>query len=212
MKSWATSVKPDNIFAPTRPTYRQAPAITSDPVDEPQPDSNFPVSPRPAAAGHRARRRPHRRAQRAHGSGHGFEPFHASSAGRIHFLLAGAGRTQLIDAAIIDPRKFLLHAQFYESEAAPVRLSILRSGNGILRAETGGRIEARNAGKRSEFGSQTAIGLANQQGLRGFVSPWKPRRFAGNAWWAMQGSNLRPLPCEVCALAYQRGAELFICH
>jgi hypothetical protein len=32
----------------------------------------------------------------------------------------------------------------------------------------------------------------------------------GFYWWAMQGSNLRPLPCEVCALVYPRGAKLFI--
>jgi len=55
MKSWATSVKPDNLFAPTQPTYRQEPAITLDPDDEPQRDSNSPISPRPAAAGHSAR-------------------------------------------------------------------------------------------------------------------------------------------------------------
>ena len=35
----------------TPPTYRQEPAITLDPDDEPQRDSNSPISPRPAAAG-----------------------------------------------------------------------------------------------------------------------------------------------------------------
>ena len=33
-----------------------------------------------------------------------------------------------------------------------------------------------------------------------FYAPAKPRRFAGTGWWAMQGSNLRPLPCEGSAL------------
>ena len=36
-------------------------------------------------------------------------------------------------------------------------------GNGILRAETGGRIQARTAGERSEFGSQTARRLATTE-------------------------------------------------
>ena len=44
-------------------------------------------------------------------------------------------------------------------------------GNGILRAETGGRIQAQNAGERREFGSQTAIRLANRPKLRGFCRP-----------------------------------------
>ena len=34
-------------------------------------------------------------------------------------------------------------------------------GNGILRAETGGRIQAQNAGEQSEFGSQTTLRLTN---------------------------------------------------
>jgi len=34
-------------------------------------------------------------------------------------------------------------------------------GNGILRAETGGRLQAQNAGERPEFGSQTAPRPAN---------------------------------------------------
>src|ERR1700685_3556907 len=65
-------------------------------------------------------------------------------------------------------------------------------GNGILRAETGGRIQAQSAGERPEFGSQTALQLANLPELPGFLSPVKPGRFAGTGWWAMQGSNLRP--------------------
>ena len=62
-------------------------------------------------------------------------------------------------------------------------------GNGILRAETGGRFWAQNAAERSEFGSQTALRLANLPELRGFLLTRKPRRFAGTLWWAMQGSN-----------------------
>ena len=40
-------------------------------------------------------------------------------------------------------------------------------GNGILRAETGGRIQAQNAGEQSEFGSQTTLRLTNPPELRG---------------------------------------------
>ena len=69
-------------------------------------------------------------------------------------------------------------------------------GNGILWAETGGRFQPQNAGERPEFGSQTATRLTNRPELRGFLPARKPRRFAGTVWWAMQGSNLRPLPCE----------------
>ena len=63
-------------------------------------------------------------------------------------------------------------------------------GNGILRAETGGRLQAQNAGERPEFGSQTATRLTNRPELRGFLSTRKPRRFARTGWWAIQGSNL----------------------
>ena len=52
-------------------------------------------------------------------------------------------------------------------------------GNGILRAETGGRFQAQSAGERPEFGSQTATRLTNRPELRGFVSARKQRRFAG---------------------------------
>ncbi len=79
-------------------------------------------------------------------------------------------------------------------------------GNGILRAETGGPIQALSAGERPEFGSQTVLRLANRRGLRTFFSSGKPRGFAGTAWWAMQGSNLRPLPCEGSG-PYQTGPE-----
>src|SRR5208337_3129626 len=59
-------------------------------------------------------------------------------------------------------------------------------GNGILRAETGGRIQARTAGERSEFGSQTATRLANRPKLRGLLPTRKPRRFARTGWWWTQ--------------------------
>src|SRR5271165_5906035 len=62
-------------------------------------------------------------------------------------------------------------------------------GNGILRAETGGRIQVPNAGEWSEFGSQTATRLTNRPELRGFLSSGKPRRFAGTAWWSGGDSN-----------------------
>ena len=58
-------------------------------------------------------------------------------------------------------------------------------GNGILRAETGGRFQAQNAGERPEFGSQTALRLTNRPELRGFLPARIPRRFARTVWWAM---------------------------
>ena len=45
----------------------------------------------------------------------------------------------------------------------------VKEGNGILRAETGGRLQAQNAGERSEFGSQTATRRAIGPKLRGFL-------------------------------------------
>ena len=78
--------------------------------------------------------------------------------------------------------------------SAPASASPSRGpGNGILWAETGGRFQAQNAGERPEFGSQTANRLTNRAELRGFLSPRKPRRFAGTAWWWTQsrGTSLR---------------------
>ena len=42
---------------------------------------------------------------------------------------------------------------------------------------------------RDRYGSQTATRLTNRPKLRGFLPTRKPRRFAGTAWWAIQGSN-----------------------
>ena len=64
-------------------------------------------------------------------------------------------------------------------------------GNGILRAETGGRFQAQNAGERPDFGSQTANCLTNRPELRGFLPTRKPRRFAGTAWWWTQSCRTR---------------------
>ena len=66
--------------------------------------------------------------------------------------------------------------------SAPASASPSRGpGNGILRAETGGRIQAQNAGEQSEFGSQTTLRLTNPPELRGFLSTRKPPRFVGTA-------------------------------
>src|SRR5271166_2363546 len=53
-------------------------------------------------------------------------------------------------------------------------MRVLRPGRRAL----GGRSRPRNAKRR-------AIGPK----LRGFLCTRKPRRFAGTAWWGMQGSN-----------------------
>jgi hypothetical protein len=69
------------------------------------------------------------------------------------------------------------------TRSAPASASPSRGpGNGILRAETGGRLQAQNAAERPEFGSQTATRLSNRPELRGFLSTRKPPRFAGTAW------------------------------
>src|SRR5271166_5784683 len=66
----------------------------------------------------------------------------------------------------------------------------------FCRQRLAGDIGRRPRGERSEFGSQTVARLANRPELRGFLSSGKRGRFARTGWWAMQGSNLRPLPCE----------------
>jgi hypothetical protein len=50
--------------------------------------------------------------------------------------------------------------------------------------------------------SQTGACGAKRPELPGLLSSGKPSQFDRIGWWAMQGSNLRPLPCEACALAY----------
>ena len=93
-------------------------------------------------------------------------------------------------------------AQRVKSEGALAAAADARSspsrgpGNGILRAETGGRFQPQNAGERPEFGSQTATRLANRPELRGFLPARKPRWFAGTIWWGMQELNRRPLQCH----------------
>jgi hypothetical protein len=44
-------------------------------------------------------------------------------------------------------------------------------GNRILRAETGGRIQAQSAGERPEFGSQTGRGSLTSRNCEGFYRP-----------------------------------------
>ena len=109
-------------------------------------------------------------------------------------------RTRLIHPASFRAQRILLVVIGRLSASAPPSPS-RGPGNGILRAETGGRFQAQNAGERPEFNLQTATPLTNRPELRGFLPTRKPRRFAGTAWWAMQGSNLRPLPCEGSARA-----------
>ena len=83
-------------------------------------------------------------------------------------------------------RKSFLRAQFDKHEASAPAFPSRGPGNGILRAETGGRFQAQNAGERSEFGSQTATSLTNPPELRGFLSTRKPPQFVGTAWWRTQ--------------------------
>src|SRR5271166_2283026 len=50
-------------------------------------------------------------------------------------------------------------------------LDLMGPGNGILRAETGGRLQAQNAGERPEFGSQTALRPLTDRNCEGFCRP-----------------------------------------
>src|SRR5271165_4817869 len=91
---------------------------------------------------------------------------------------SGSSRTPLIHPAPFRAPRILLVVIGRRSASAPASPS-RGPGNGILRAETGGRIQVPNAGEWSEFGSQTATRLDNRPKLRGFLPTRKPRRFAG---------------------------------
>ena len=71
--------------------------------------------------------------------------------------------TLRLSTAILPPRSI------GDREASAPASSSRGPGNGILRAETGGRIQARTAGERSEFGSQTPLRLTNPPELRGLL-------------------------------------------
>ena len=104
---------------------------------------------------------------------------------------SGSSRTRLIHA-VFDISLTLC----WVSAVSVQPLPSCSPGNGILQAETGGRYGGQTTRGRPEFGSQTVLRLANLLESRWFLSPGKPGRFARTGWWAMQGSNLRPLPCE----------------
>ena len=100
-------------------------------------------------------------------------------------------RSPMTEAVAVTPRwrrreareylQSFLRAQFGKGEPAAPASPSRGPGNGILRAETGGRIQAQNAGEQSEFGSQTTLRLTNPPELRGFLSTRKPPRFVGTA-------------------------------
>ena len=87
---------------------------------------------------------------------------------------SGSSRTPLIHPAPFRAPRILLVVIGRRSASAPASPS-RGPGNGILRAETGGRIQAQNAGERSEFGSQTATRRAVGPKLRGFLCTRKQR-------------------------------------
>ena len=80
----------------------------------------------------------------------------------------GSSRTPLIHPAPFRAPRILLVVIGRRSASAPASPS-RGPGNGILRAETGGRIQAQTAGERSEFGSQTATRRTVGPKLRGFL-------------------------------------------
>ena len=79
---------------------------------------------------------------------------------------SGSSRTPLIHPAPFRAPQILLVVIGRRSASASASPS-RGLGNGILRAETGGRIQAQNAGERPEFGSQTTLRLANRPKLTG---------------------------------------------
>ena len=76
-------------------------------------------------------------------------------------------------------------------------LNMLLSFAQFEREITGERIRDKvAASKRKGIWMGGAVSLGYRVEDRALLPTRKPRRFAGTAWWAMQGSNLRPLPCE----------------
>jgi hypothetical protein len=73
-------------------------------------------------------------------------------------------------------------------------------GNGILTAETARVFRAGEARKTPDSRAETDTASANPRKYRGPSQTRKTTEFARTGWWAMQGSNLRPLPCEGSAL------------
>ena len=86
--------------------------------------------------------------------------------GRHRTAGAGSGscRTPLIHPAPFRAPRILLVVIGRRSASASASPS-RGPGNGILRAETGGRFQAQNAGERPDFGSQTANCLTNRPEL-----------------------------------------------
>ncbi len=81
----------------------------------------------------------------------------------------------------------------FEDEAEFVR--------GLFRRylEVGSVVRLRNALDAEKVRSPRIASLTDRN-CEGFCRPGNRVGFAGTAWWAMQGSNLRPLPCEGSAL------------
>jgi hypothetical protein len=97
---------------------------------------------------------------------------------------ADSGRTRLIHA-VFDR----LLTLYWVSAVSVQALPSCSPGSGILRAETGGRIQAQSTGERPEFGSQIGPRLANLPELRALFSSGNPLRFAGTAWWCAQSGQ-----------------------
>ncbi len=115
---------------------------------------------------------------------------------------AGAGsdssRTRLIHPAPFRAPRILLIVigrRSAASSASPSR----DPGNGILRAETGGRFQAQNTGERSEFGSQTAARLATDGNCEGFCRPGNRVGFLG-----LDGGRCRDRTCDPSRLSIRR--------
>ena len=83
---------------------------------------------------------------------------------------SGSSRTPLIHPAPFRAPRILLVVIGRRSASASASPS-RGPGNGILRAETGGRFQAQNAGERSEFGPQPQHPSLTDRNCEGFCRP-----------------------------------------
>ena len=111
---------------------------------------------------------------------------------------SGSSRTRLIHA-VFDS----LLTLYWASAVSVQPLPSCSPGNGILRAETGRRIQAQSTGERPEFGSQTRYGSLTYRNCEGFSRPGNrvglPGLVVGDA--GIELMAIAVSPCELRDLA-----------
>ena len=113
--------------------------------------------------------------------------------------ISGAGRTRLICGLSTRCKPFPC-ARLGAREALPPAFPSHVRETEFCRQRLLGEFRRRTRANSRNTGSQTRAFLPDRRELRAFLPTRKPYRFARTGWWAMQGSNLRPLPCEGSAL------------